>query len=212
MSYALNTLSSIHGKLIFTRRAIQISRSIINHLPACHSLLDVGCGDGSITMRVADSNKTMKTEGVDILIRPHVNFPVSLFDGSTLPFKDSSWDTVMLIDVLHHSTDPEKLLLEAVRVARKYIIIKDHFCESGWQRLKLKLMDWVGNRAHGVVLPYNYLCRKKWSSIWESAGLRCNFITENLDLYPYPFKIIFENGLHFHAVLSKSEESISCQS
>jgi len=55
-------------------------------------------------------------------------------------------------DVLHHTQDPAVLLREAVRVSRSFVLLKDHLDENILDDVTLRLMDWVGNRPHGVVL------------------------------------------------------------
>ena len=67
----------------------------------------------------------------------------------------------MFCDVLHHAEEPVEIIREAVRVARHCVVIKDHLVQGLFARRTLRLMDFVGNAPHGIVLPYNYLdsCR-----------------------------------------------------
>ena len=61
------------------------------------------------------------------------------------------------MDVLHHADDAAKVMAEAGRVARKHIIIKDHLTDGFLNEPVLKFMDYVGNKRHGVALPYYYM-------------------------------------------------------
>jgi hypothetical protein len=63
-------------------------------------------------------------------------------------------------------------------------------------------MDWVGNRGHNVVLPYNYLSRDDWRKAFSSAELSMVANTERLGLYPRPFSWLFDRSLHFVALLA----------
>ena len=62
----------------------------------------------------------------------------------------------MFVDVLHHTEDPMALLGEAVRVARKTIVVKDHTLNGFLAGPTLHFLDRVGNARHDVALPYNY--------------------------------------------------------
>jgi hypothetical protein len=65
-------------------------------------------------------------------------------------------------------------------------------------------MDWVGNRAHGVILPYNYLSSADWNSAFDQAGLKSMTNIKQLNLYPMPFDIIFGGSLHCLHLLRKN--------
>ena len=107
-------------------------------------------------------------------------------------------DVIMFVDVLHHTSDPKILLAEAARVGRS-VLIKDHLREGFLANETLRLMDWVGNAHHHVVLPYNYLSRAEWNAAFGDIGLQVRRFDTKLHLYPAPFSWIFERGLHFIA-------------
>ncbi len=88
----------------------------------------------------------------------------------------------MFIDVLHHTEDPLKLLREALRVARKGIIIKDHMVKGFLAWPTLRAVDWVGNAPYGVVLPYNYLSEDEWQSAFKTLGLKVGFFRTDATL------------------------------
>ena len=111
-------------------------------------------------------------KGIDVLVREQTHVLVEAFDGKNIPHDDASFDFVMFVDVLHHSDDPLHLLGEAVRVARQSLLIKDHLLTGFLAGPTLRLMDEVGNRRHGVALPYNYWTRQQWLQSFESLGLK----------------------------------------
>jgi SAM-dependent methyltransferase len=131
--------------------------------------------------------------------------PVARFDGAMIPEEDKSADIVMFVDVLHHTPDPMVLLREAVRVARRAVIIKDHRMSCIGAGVRLRFMDWVGNRPHGVVLPYNYWPEGRWQAAWDELGLEVKHYQTDLALYPKPTRWLFETGLHFLAGLAVSK-------
>lgn len=94
-------------------------------------ILDVGCGDGLLCAALGAKRPDMTLRGIDVLPREHTHIPVEMFDGVRIPFEDDSFDAVLFSDVLHHTGDPTVLLREARRVARRCVLIKNHFRE-GW--------------------------------------------------------------------------------
>src|SRR5207245_10961782 len=112
----------------------------------------------------------ISSEAIYPLVHASAYIPVREFDGATIPYPDSSFDVAMLVDVLHHTTDPRVLLREASRVGRS-ILIKDHLREGFLANTTLRVMDWVGNAHHGVALPYNYWPESKWVAAFNELGL-----------------------------------------
>ena len=128
---------------------------------------------------------------------------VQQYDGEHIPYEDSSIDTVIIIDVLHHTDNPGKLLSESARVAKRQVIIKDHTKTGLLSVIKLRMMDYVGNRHYGVRLPYNYLTKDEWSRLFQENNLIINNYNVSLNLYKGIFHVIFDKGLHFIADLRK---------
>jgi SAM-dependent methyltransferase len=162
-------------------------------------VLDVGTGDGSIANAIMLLRPDITIEGIDVLLRPSVLIPVRLFDGKRLPFADKTFDAVAFVDVLHHIDEPLPMLIEATRVARRWVIIKDHLREGMLARTRLRLMDWVGNYGHDVRLPCKYLRKREWQSLFASVGLESEHWMEQLDLYSPVLSWLFERRLHFIA-------------
>jgi len=107
------------------------------------------------------------------------------------------------VDVLHHTTDVTQLLREAARVARSTVVLKDHLSENFFDHATLRVMDWVGNRPHGVTLTYNYQSLHQWQQHFATCGLQPAQFSTNLPLYPFPFSLLFGRKLHFVAQLPK---------
>src|SRR3989344_9373838 len=90
-------------------------------------VLDLGSGDGLLLSLLKE--KGVAGEGLDIseegVSKTRAKgIDASVFDFSNkLPFSDSIFDTVIMLDLLEHLYDPESLLKEAVRVSKKDVII-----------------------------------------------------------------------------------------
>jgi SAM-dependent methyltransferase len=192
----VSVLDLLHGRLIFGRRVDRLADALAARLPTDATVLDIGCGDGSIAHAMLQRRPDVSITGVDVLVRPETRIPVIGYDGSTLPFEDDSFDAVCLVDVVHHADDQQRLLSEAARVSHDRVLIKDHVADGVLARPTLRVMDWVGNARHGVRLPYNYLTRAEWLDHIGRSGATVRAWDTDLSLYPPPLAAIFGRSLH----------------
>ena len=193
----------LHTTLVYSRRVRVLAELLAQLLPKeARCIVDIGCGDGRVAELLAQSRPELVITGIDVLVRPQTSFFVQPFDGISLPLADESVDIALLVDVLHHTTDPMVLLREAQRVARQSIVIKDH-CRDGFLAgPTLRFMDWVGNAHHGVALPYNYWSDARWRAAFEELGLEIDSWSRHVPLYPWPASWVFGRKLHFVARLN----------
>lgn len=197
----MNLLEKIHERYVFTSRVANLAHEISSILPVNSRVLDVGCGSGLITAKIAAQRPDLYFEGIDVLVREKIHMPVKEFDGKAIPFPDNSFNIIMFVDVLHHVDKPIALLEEARRVASNAIVIKDHNLNGFMAYPTLKIMDWLGNARYGVALPYNYLSRKEWVSIFETLELLPTYYNGKMKLYPPLLNLIFGRSLHFSTYL-----------
>jgi SAM-dependent methyltransferase len=197
----MGLLGRFHHEVVFGRRVRVLSREIAALVPPGR-LVDVGSGSGVLAARVASLRGDVTVEGFDVLVRPSPAIPTAAFDGRALPLCDDSAAGILLVDVLHHADDPGRLLEECRRVAG-VIVVKDHLYETRLDERILALMDWVGNRPHGVVLPYGFFTATSWTALCDRAGLVETSRSRARGLYPFPFSLLFGRGLHFVARLER---------
>jgi SAM-dependent methyltransferase len=197
----MGLIEFFHETYIHKRRISALCDWCVRLIPLNSKVLDVGCGDGQLTRLIANKRPDVSIFGIDVLQRPKATMPVETFDGNSIPYDDSSFDVLMFVDVLHHTEQPMTLLREAVRVARRAILIKDHLPEGILADPILRLMDWIGNARHGVSLPYNYWTRAEWQQALCKLGLNINSWETNLRLYPVPADLILGRSLHFITLL-----------
>ena len=197
----LGAVGAVHGALVFGRRVRVLAGALAPLLPPGR-LVDVGCGDGNVSAAIAALRPDVRAEGLDVLLRPSCAIPARAYDGRHLPIADGEADAALLVDVLHHADDPVALLAECARVA-SVVVVKDHLSRGPFDERVLAFMDWVGNRPHGVVLPYRYFSPGSFRDAVEAAGLREERHEGVPGLYPLPFSALFGRGLHFVARLAR---------
>lgn len=193
-----------HKLFVYNRRMSVLSNYISDIIKKfnCKEILDIGCGDGKIDNLIMQTNN-VNISGIDVLVRDKTYIPVTEYDGSHINKDDNSIDTTMIIDVLHHTENPDEVFKEIVRVTKNYIIIKDHFLHGFISYIKLKMMDYVGNKHYSVDLPYNYLTPKQWKKLFNENNLKVVYCKKDLNLYKGLLHILFDSNLHFIIVLKK---------
>jgi ubiquinone/menaquinone biosynthesis C-methylase UbiE len=111
--------------LLLHRRMGRMARRISADLPAgAHKLCDLGSGTGLV-------GRALRSQGYDVTpidvmdLRFFSDFPTVVYDGKTLPFARDAFDVAILAFTLHHCTDPERVLAEALRVAPVVVVLED---------------------------------------------------------------------------------------
>jgi SAM-dependent methyltransferase len=202
---ALRPLFRFHHRAIHVPRVERISRALAAQIGRARSLLDVGCGDGSVAQAIGAAVGAEEVAGVDVLVRPETAMPVTPYDGEHLPFPDGAFEAVVLSDVLHHCPRPDVVLREALRVSARLVAIKDHFRFGNASAAILLAMDVIGNAAPAVHVEGAYFSAGEWAALVEGAGARFTALTWPLQIHDYPFRLITQDRLQFAATLEPIE-------
>jgi ubiquinone/menaquinone biosynthesis C-methylase UbiE len=112
------------------RSAVKDAGFFTAHVRPGMSVLDCGCGPGSITVDLAAFVAPGRVTGIDVdparielatalaKARDARNVAFRLGDPHALTFPDASFDSVLLHAVLYHLDDPKKALAEVRRVLK----------------------------------------------------------------------------------------------
>jgi SAM-dependent methyltransferase len=99
------------------------------------TMLDVGCAEGFF-MDAVRRRFGAETWGVDISdaavrrARENYGFNVAAADATRLPFADDTFDVVLSTETIEHVLDPEKMVAEMKRVARRHVIVTTPVSQS----------------------------------------------------------------------------------
>ena len=99
-------------------------RAIVNDCAKARNVLDVGCGRGYMLRKLHSALPNVSLVGVDLLRgTTDTVFDYVASAANDLPFKDNSFDVVCCTHVIEHVINPEFVVAELVRVARKMVIV-----------------------------------------------------------------------------------------
>jgi 2-polyprenyl-3-methyl-5-hydroxy-6-metoxy-1,4-benzoquinol methylase len=96
------------------------------------SVLDVGCGEGVLTLEWAERLGDGRIVGIDLEDpklraewdkRARVNLEFRAEEATHLSFTDDEFDLASAIEVLEHVPEPEATLAEMARVARGHLLV-----------------------------------------------------------------------------------------
>jgi 2-polyprenyl-3-methyl-5-hydroxy-6-metoxy-1,4-benzoquinol methylase len=152
------------------------------------SILDVGCGGGIFTSRLALQYPQAKIVGIDVnrdaiaFAKKNVNLPTNISYESRnqgqLIESPKSYDVVMSTLVCHHLSDEQIIdfLQRATNVAKKKVIINDlHRNPLAYYLFKLVSPICFRNRLvehDGPLSVLRSFKRKDWEYYLEKAGVR----------------------------------------
>lgn len=133
------------------------------------TILEIGSGPGSVLAEFRAAG--FDVAGLDVADSSFTDdLKPELYDGNAMPFADGAFDTALLLTVLHHTRDPDAILAEAARIARRVIVIEDVF-QSAWQRKYTKVADSITNLEF-FGHPHTNRSDAAWRETFETLGFR----------------------------------------
>ena len=169
------------ARVIGLNRAKRSFELIKNHLTG-EKILDLGAGNGLLALEIKNNLKK-DVILVDVVDYNYTDLPMLLYQqDNKIPLADDEADTTLLYAVLHHTSNPEHVLVEAMRVTKKRLVIMEGYCENDNVRVTNSFFDWFYNRVVGdedINVPLNFLPVKGWEQILNKYGFE---VVETKDL------------------------------
>ncbi len=132
-------------------------QAIASWIPRGASVLDLGCGDGSL-LRYLKETRAIRGYGVEIsdmdivsCIANGVNVIQNDLDAGLSDFEDGAFDFVILSQTLQATRHTEALIQEMLRVGREGIVSFPNF---GYWKSRLNVL--MGNMPVSSELPYQW--------------------------------------------------------
>ena len=118
------------GRLLLRRFESDVGALLDRAAPA--SVLDVGCGEGVLTLNFAERQPNAAIVGLDLddprlraewELRRRPNLGYRVGDATALPFAAGEFELVSAIEVLEHLGDPVAALQEMTRVSSRHLLL-----------------------------------------------------------------------------------------
>jgi SAM-dependent methyltransferase len=173
---------------VFLREDEEGSR-IAPWIDAGDSVLDLGAGTGFI------SRWLRRRTGVRPILADVIPYPnrdrslpfIHMDDPFHVPVPDGSFDTVLMMFVLHHVADAasqERLVDEALRVCRRRLIVAE---DTPATRLDLafnRAWDWLLNLRHRVPTPFTFRDAAGWTRTFKERDLSILHVETYRPMWP----------------------------
>jgi ArsR family transcriptional regulator len=169
------------------------SRTLGELLPPV-DVVDIGCGDGYLAIEAArwarhvtgvDRSDDVLERAKALAAKRHVtNVEWRKGDLSRLPLRDASHDVALLSQALHHASDPERAVAEAVRVLRPSgrLLLMD---------LKAHDQTWVRSRFGDRHMGFT---TDQLRALLEGAGLAHVRVSTGAARRGDPFTVLVASG------------------
>lgn len=156
------------------RRAVRIARRLRKHLRPGETVLDLGCGSLRVAAEI-EKKVPVRAVGLETMVHRRSAIPLVLFAGGQAPFKDRSFDCVLIGFVLHHCHDGGiEVLREARRLAREKILLLEDRYDNAWERVITRLADktlnWMENPD--TPTPCRFRSSEEWQALFRHLELR----------------------------------------
>jgi len=155
-------------------RAGSIARKVRRFIAPGESVLDLGCG--SLLVGAAVARETgARIFGADAIAFRRRPLPLAVSAGGRTPFRDGSFDAVLVAFVLHHCEDGGLgVIREARRLARSRVIVLEDRYDTPFQRASIRTLDPILNRFEDprIPVPLRFRPTAEWIEVFRGLGFR----------------------------------------
>ena len=143
-------------------------RWLDSHLKYLDHHIEIGSGPGSVLSVMRKRNYYV--DGLDIADNGYrEDLSPIVYGGQTMPFSDKAYDAALLLTVLHHTEDPDAVLREASRIAKKIVIIEDVY-NNRLMEILTKAFDSLMNLEF-FGHPHSNRTDAEWRQSFEALNL-----------------------------------------
>jgi methionine biosynthesis protein MetW len=131
---------------------------VINEVPENAKVLDLGCGDGSLLVKLQEKKKIkgygveISERGVSLCLEKGLYCYQADIDDGLSDYKDDSFDYVILNQTIQNTKRPDYVITEVLRIGKKSIISFPNFAHIS---TRLYLM-FKGSMPVNKLIPYEW--------------------------------------------------------
>lgn len=151
-----------------TRRGNELISRFDHHILGS-KILDIGAGTCHVTKLLRQQKYHVVPLDIRNLSLIKDTQPV-IYNGKEFPFSQNSFDTALMICMLHHTPDPEWIIREAIRVASRIIIIEDVIKNRFHRYLTYAWDSFLNFEFFGH--PHQNKTDHNWIALFEDLGLK----------------------------------------
>ena len=154
---------------ILKARAKDLANIVSPYLIKDEIILDIGPASCTVT-------ESLMKQGLKIFPLDIENFSIvdtvlpTIYDGHRMPFKDNQFDTSLILFVLHHTSDPTELLVEAKRVSRKILVFEDIVTSPAHKYLTATLDNLMNLEFYNQ--PHSNKRDDEWRTLFSDLGFK----------------------------------------
>jgi len=172
-------------KIVGSRSKTVVNR-IMPYIKQANKIIDIGSGTGDVANLIKSQGKNITPVDVANFHGPRM-IKTIIYDGKTLPFKDQSFDMALLLMVMHHTSEPDIIFKEAIRVAKKVVVIETSYTTS-ISRILTIISDAIGNLRLNAFWN-SYKTDVEWRQFFTKYAFKIDvtqkFKDKNLGFIPF---------------------------
>lgn len=152
---------------VLRKRSIVVVERVKPYITNSTKILDIGSGTGDVAFLLKNLGKDITVVDVGDFHGPRLIDPI-IYDGKKLPFPDKSFDTALLLMVMHHTPEPSIVFEEAARVAREVIVIETSYTTQ-INKFFTVISDALGNLRIEAFWS-SYKSDREWNQLFTGMG------------------------------------------
>jgi len=164
-------------------RTGKILKRIAPHIPTAVSVLDIGAGNGLIAEGLA-RRKGAEMTLIDVIDWNLGDLPLVLYDGGRVPFEDKQFEMALLIDVIHHCEDESSIVREALRVARKVLVVEEAH-RNRWVLGWTNISDNLQYILYGMPLGVHHRDHSEWMEFFNESSRKVRVVDRYMNHFVY---------------------------
>lgn len=170
-------------KKTYKKRGVNLYRLEAINKFAGNKILDVGCGNGAYIYQLHGKKDIYGCDYQSFEEWENLKERFRVCDATEIDFDTESFDTLTAFEVMEHVSDPQEMLKEMHRVARKNIILTVPNCviTEGMKQSNLLYSHW-GDPTH-----VNFYTLESFKEEVEKAGFKIEEAYLINKINPFPF-------------------------